>query len=119
MKGEIMNHRIMIYCGREPKVRPGRKEVSPADKVAFEARGSEAEVFFPPPPRWPFREDWQIIHVAREGVVEPKRIEFIVKEIKTATDLEEFPYAVYCADANSFAVGESDPIIIIKRPNRA
>jgi hypothetical protein len=112
-----MSCRIMIYGGgRPPKVVPGRKEVYPGDRVSFEARGTAAKVIFPPPPKWPFVEPWQVIDVDQEQVKAPERSTFTVKEIVDALDLEEFPYAVYCSSPNCFAVGESDPIIIIRRP---
>jgi hypothetical protein len=118
MIGGAMNHRIMIY-GRAlpPKVNPGRKEVCPGDTITFEARGTDATVMFPPAPKWPFCQDWEPITVYQENLREPQRRIYTVKDINEESDLEEFPYAVFCSSPNCFAVGTSDPIIIIRRPS--
>lgn len=113
-----MNHRIMIH-GRDlpPKVKPGTKDVCPGDTVCWEARSTPAEVAFPRS-RWPFVEPWDVIPVAEEVAGEaPKRFTFTVKGIKAQEDLGEFHYSVYCSRPGCYAVGDSDPIIIIRRPS--
>lgn len=58
-----------------------------------------------------------MIKVDQETVKPLQRSVYTVKAIELESDLEEFPYAVFCSSPNCFAVGGSDPIIIIRRPS--
>jgi len=104
MEAETMGHRIVIL-GDRAKVVPGAVIVAANDTVTFEAQNTKAVVTFNDV-KGPFRKSSVI--VAANSVSAPE----------TVTGAPGvYPYSVWCEGSpGRSASGDSDPIIIIRRP---
>ena len=102
MEAITMDHRIVIL-GDKAKVKPGTVIVGVGDIVTFESHDTDAVVSFPPGLA-PFASS--SLNVPAVGICAPQ----IVNGAPGV-----YAYSAYCTRHRHFALGESDPIIIIKR----
>jgi hypothetical protein len=101
----MTDHTICIL-GSARKVKPGAEIVAIGDRVFYQAFDTSGWIIFPED-RCPF--DQARIPVPRDGSS---------PAVAVVGRPGAYPYTVYLVEANSFASGDSDPIIIIKRPNQ-
>jgi len=102
MEAKTMDHRIIILGDRK-KVEPGAAIVAKADTLAWEAYDTDAWVIF--------SEDGCPFASSKIFVQSGK----ISGTLIVTGEPGKYPYSVYLIQKNSFAMGNSDPIIIIKR----
>jgi len=103
----VMNHRVAVYVkGCECRVTPGHLVVEPGDAITFMPVNTDVTLLFPL-----FDQE---AYLPTEGI-----------RVKAAGQLSipldpvmpdgVYPYAVYCHANNSFAIGGSDPVIIVRK----
>ncbi len=105
-EGTMTDHRVVILCDRA-KVVPAVLIVGEDDAVSFEIYGTRVEVTF---------------HCTNVPLVSA-RVELdserpVSQALKVIGKPGVYPYSVWCCGpAQRSAQGDSDPIIIIKRPS--
>lgn len=113
-------HTVVVYFDKcLPKVAPGHLLVKRGDAIKIKVLGRGMQIFLPesgPFTKLPLNSHFDL----RANVLLPEGIifqippegfaEFVVKD---DADLGRYPYAAYSKDLKSFAVGGSDPEIII------
>jgi hypothetical protein len=106
----MAEHRVVILCN-QAKVVPAVVIVGEGDRISFESIGGDAEVLFHGP-QSPLDVDRVNLAGDAEYAVGPCGVN---KEAKPGVH----PYSVWCFGPEvRYAQGDSDPILIIKRPNR-
>lgn len=98
----MVDHRIVIL-GDIKKVRQGTQIVATGDNVSWEAHDTDARVIFPDG-KCPFAQSK--ISVPKGGVSQ---------NLAVTGNADRYPYSVYLLSTDSFAAGDSDPIIIVRK----
>lgn len=100
-----------IICKRvnEHKVFPGTIHVKPGDEISWRAPDFDVKFFFP------YKELFgkNLFEFAAGDPIFLK----VSEKLPENDFCDVFPYAIFCAgkEANTFAIGNSEPIIIIER----
>ncbi|MGA2261477.1 MAG: hypothetical protein ABSH28_08575 [Acidobacteriota bacterium] len=117
-KRKATSHKVIVYADRSSgKVIPGSVFAYPGDEIVFEAIGTDVLVLLP-----------KISHFERisfikglmdkqvgAGAIKIREGKPTLFEISLNAKPGRYPYAVYCEKIRAFAVGNSDPTIIIRK----
>ena len=117
-KVKSKTHKVIVYVDlTSGKVIPGRLFAYQGDKIVFEAIGTDVLILLPKIShfnRASFGEGLlnEITKTAAIRIPEGEPVEF---KIHPNAKPGRYPYAVYCESIQAFAVGNSDPTIIIRK----
>jgi hypothetical protein len=117
-KAKSKTYKVIVYVDQTSgKVIPGRLFAYPGDKIVFEAIGTDVLVLLP-----------KISHFEKisfnkglldkgvgAGAIKIREGKPILFEISLNAKPGRYPYAVYCEKIRAFAVGNSDPTVIIRK----
>jgi hypothetical protein len=101
-KNRPKTHTIIISRRGLFVVRPGKLSVRRRDKVKWKAVGTNVHIFFPCE---------ELFGRSTLRVDAKKRSESLLIQVDAAERI--YPYSVYCDKCNTFAVGGSDPELIV------
>jgi hypothetical protein len=111
-------HRIIVDVDQcAGKVIPGRLFAYPGDKIRFEAVGSNVLILLPEIDHFDgaLVEKGLVNERTRTAAVRIQEGEPAWFDIHPDARPGRYPYAVYCESIQAFAVGNSDPTVIIRK----
>ena len=101
-KNRPKTHTIIVARRGNFVVRPGKLNVRRRDKVRWKAIGTNAHIFFP---------NEELFGRSTLRVDAKRRSESLLVRVDASDRI--YPYSVYCDRCNAFALGGSDPELIV------